>query len=153
LFGGQATQAFDREDPQSFFKKAINATGEVQRTAVARQLSTRQASIRVMADHLPMMALLTLPSPIKARSSRWVQRPTSAGHPAVFDPDLFDILRSGAGRPNGAPGALEGPRWLFLLPALYTYAFYSLITHFIRAIPFPGPDIPHRSGERDRIEA
>jgi 4-amino-4-deoxy-L-arabinose transferase-like glycosyltransferase len=138
LFGGQTTRPFDREDPQSFFQKAINATGEVQRTAVLRQLSTRQASIRVMADHLPMMALLTLPF---AYQGAFVQVGYNVRRvPAIllystlvysifFMPALVILIVRLARQKDS--------RWPFLLPALYTYAFYSLITHFIPRYSVP----------------
>ncbi len=138
LFGGETIRSLDRADSQSFFRQAIEGTGEVQKVAAARHLSPRQASIRIMAEHLPMMALLTLPF---AYQGAFVQVGYNVRRvPAFllyltlvysifFVPALIiltvRLLRS------------KDPRWPFLVPALYTYAFYSLITHFIPRYSVP----------------
>ena len=61
LFGEEVARSFDRSRPESFFQKALSGTGEVRKTALARNIGPRSAAVRVMAEHLPMMALLTLP--------------------------------------------------------------------------------------------
>ncbi len=141
LFGGETVRSFNRDDPESFFRKAIEGTGKVQQVAAARHLSPRQASIRIMAEHLPVMALLTLPF---AYQGAFVQVGYNVRRvPAVllyltllysifFVPALVVLTVRLLRR--------KDPRWPFLVPALYTYAFYSLITHFIPRYSVPlGP--------------
>ncbi len=138
LFGEQTIRSFDRDDPQSFFRKAIAGTGEVQRAAESRHLSPRQASIRVMVEHLPMMALLTLPF---AYQGAFVQVGYNIRRvPAVLL--YFTLLYSIFFVPALVIQAIQlarrrDPRWPFLLLALYTYGFYSLITHFIPRYSVP----------------
>ncbi len=138
LFGEKTVRSFDRANPESFFRRAVEGTGVVQRTGESRHLSPRQAAIRVMAEHLPMMALLTLPF---AYQGAFVQVGYNVRRvPAVllyltlvysifFVPALVILTIRLLRR--------KDPRWPFLLPALYTYAFYSLVTHFIPRYSVP----------------
>ncbi|HJX41809.1 MAG TPA: hypothetical protein VJ345_10120 [Anaerolineales bacterium] len=138
VFGEQTARSFDRSMPESFFQKALSGTGEVQRTATARSLSTRQAAMRVMVEHLPMMSLLTLPF---AYRGAFVQVGFNVRRvPAAllyfslvcsvfFVPALIALTIRLARK--------RDPRWLFLVPALYSYAFHSLITHYIPRYSVP----------------
>ena len=138
VFGEQIAQSFDRSRPESFFRKALSGTGEVQRTAAARGLGTRQAAVRIMAEHLPMMALLTLPFAYRGAFVQVgfnVKRVPAAllyislVYSLFFVPALVVlIVRLVRGK---------DPRWLFLVPALYSYAFHSLITHYIPRYSVP----------------
>ena len=138
LFGEQTIQSFDRDNPQSFFRKALAGTGEVQRTASTRHLSTRQASIRVMVEHLPMMTLLTLPFAYQGafvqvgynvRRVPGILLYLTLVYSIFFVPALAILTIRLARR--------RDPRWPFLAPALYSYVFYSLITHYIPRYSVP----------------
>jgi 4-amino-4-deoxy-L-arabinose transferase-like glycosyltransferase len=138
IFGEDTARGFDRSRPESFFQRALSGAGEVQRTATASGLGTRQAAVRVMAEHLPMMALLSLPFAYRGAFVQVgfnVKRVPAALlyftllYSAFFVPALVVlILRLVRQR---------DPRWLFLVPALYSYAFHSLITHYIPRYSVP----------------
>jgi 4-amino-4-deoxy-L-arabinose transferase-like glycosyltransferase len=138
VFGEQTVRSLDRSKPESFFQKALSGTGEVGQTAKAGNLSRRNAAIRVMAEHLPMMGLLTLPF---AYSGAFVQVGFNVRrvpipllyftlvYSAFFVPALIVLLvRLFRNRDS---------RWLLLVPALYSYLFYSLVTHYIPRYSVP----------------
>ncbi len=139
LFGEEVARSFDRSRPESFFQKALSGTGEVRKTALARNIGARSAAMRVMAEHLPMMALLTLPF---AYRGAFVQ----VGFNVRRVPRLllyFTLLYSLFFLPAlilltitlGAAGKTRaGCSWF---PALYSYVFHSLITHYIPRYSVP----------------
>jgi uncharacterized membrane protein YhaH (DUF805 family) len=138
VFGGETVRPFDRSRPESFFQRALYGTGEVRRTASERGIGTRQAAVRVMAAHLPMMALLTLPFAWRGAFVQVgfnVQRVPAfllyftLAYSALFLPALALLIARLARRRDS--------RWLFLVPALYSYAFHSLITHYIPRYSVP----------------
>jgi hypothetical protein len=138
MFGEQTARSFDRSRPESFFRKALSGTGEVQRTATARGIGTRQAAVRVMAEHLPKMCLLTLPFAYRGAFVQVgvnVKRVPAAllyftlMYSVFFVPALIALTIRLARK--------RDPRWLFLVPALYSYAFHSLITHYIPRYSVP----------------
>jgi 4-amino-4-deoxy-L-arabinose transferase-like glycosyltransferase len=138
LFGEQTARSFDRSKPESFFRKALNGTGEVQKTAVARNISPRQAAVRVMAEHLPMMGLLTLPFAYRGaflevgfnvrRVPRVILYSTMA-YSLFFVPALIYLAI--------ALVRQKDRRWPYLVPALYSYFFHSLVTHYIPRYSIP----------------
>ena len=94
--------------------------------------------VRVMAEHLPMMALLTLPFAYRGaflevgfnvrRVPPMILYFTMA-YSLFFVPALiFLTIRL---------GRQKDLRWLILVPALYSYLFHSLITHYIPRYSIP----------------
>jgi 4-amino-4-deoxy-L-arabinose transferase-like glycosyltransferase len=138
LFGEEVARSFDRSRPESFFQKALAGTGVVHRTAGERNLGPRQAAVRVMAEHLPMMTLLTLPF---AYRGAFVQVGFNVQRvPAILL--YFTLLYSLFFLPALILLTIrlfrrKDPRWLFLVPALYSYVFHSLITHYIPRYSVP----------------
>ena len=138
LFGEAVARGFDRSRPESFFQKALAGTGVVHRTAGERNLGPRQAAVRVMAEHLPMMTLLTLPFGYRGA---FVQ----VGFNVRRVPSLllyFTLLYSLFFLPALILLTItlvrkKDPRLLFLVPALYSYVFHSLITHYIPRYSVP----------------
>jgi hypothetical protein len=138
IFGEETRLSFDRSKRGSFFRKAINGTGEVQRRAEERNISTTRASIQLMAENLPMMGLLTLPFAYRGafmevgfhvrrvpRAILYFTMAYSLFFVPAFIALAIRILKKG------------DRRWPLLVLALYSYLFHSLITHYIPRYSLP----------------
>jgi 4-amino-4-deoxy-L-arabinose transferase-like glycosyltransferase len=138
LFGQEVTQGLDRDNLDGFYRRGMNRTGVVQSRALAKKISYSRAAVQIMAEHLPMMAMLTLPFAYQGAfvqlgfNVRRVARPLvyfTAAYSLFFVP-AFIALAVRLGRK-------KDPRWPFPVPALYSYLFYSLFTHYIPRYSVP----------------
>jgi 4-amino-4-deoxy-L-arabinose transferase-like glycosyltransferase len=138
LFGQEVTQGFDRDNPDGFYRRGMNRTGVVQSRALAKKISYSRAAVQIITEHLPMMAMLALPFAYQGAfvqlgfNVRRVARPLvyfTAAYSLFFVPAFIALaIRL---------GQEKDPRWPFLVPALYSYLFYSLFTHYIPRYSVP----------------